>query len=232
MPQLTLNDTDRYPRKGNFMSTPLRIDIVSDVMCPWCIIGYRQLTTALNATGTEHEIHWHPFELNPDMPPEGQNVREHIMEKYGSSAEQSEQSRVQMTTLGTELGFDFRFDEFMRMHNTFNAHQLIHWADTQGREHDMKQALFTAHFTYLRDLSDIHVLADVADEIGLERPEALAVLEDQRFASEVRKMQEFWIQKGIRGVPAVIFDSQHLVSGAQGVENFTHILNQLSGTSS
>jgi len=217
------------------MSTPLRIDIVSDVMCPWCIIGYRQLVTALETTGTEHEIHWHPFELNPDMPPEGQNVREHIIEKYGTTSEQSEQSRLQMTTLGTELGFDFCFAEDMRMHNTFNAHQLIHWADTQGREHDLKQALFTAHFTYRRDLSDTHVLADVADvadEIGLNRTEALAVLKDQRFAPEVRQMQSFWMQKGIRSVPAVIFDRQHLVNGAQGVENFTRILDKVTQSNS
>lgn len=212
------------------MNTPLRIDIVSDVMCPWCIIGYRQLVTALEATETEHEIHWHPFELNPDMPPEGQNVREHIIEKYGTTPEQSEESRKQMTSLGTELGFDFRFAENMRMHNTFNAHQVIHWADTQGREHDVKQALFTAHFTYRRNLSDINVLADVAAETGLDRTEALEVLEEQQFASEVRQMQNFWLQKGIRGVPAVIFDRQHLVTGAQGVENFTRILDKMTQT--
>ncbi|OUS05142.1 disulfide bond formation protein DsbA [Rhodobacterales bacterium 52_120_T64] len=212
------------------MNTPLRIDIVSDVMCPWCIIGYRQLITALEATDTAHEIHWHPFELNPDMPPEGQNVREHIIEKYGTTPEQSEESRRQMTSIGADLGFDFRFAENMRMHNTFNAHQLIHWADTQGREHDAKQALFTAHFTNRRNLSDINVLADIAADIGLDRNEALEVLVDQRFASEVRRMQNFWTQKGIRGVPAVIFDQQHLVSGAQGVENFTQILDKIART--
>lgn len=216
------------PKERTLMNAPLRIDIVSDVMCPWCIIGYRQLVTALDATDAEHEIHWHPFELNPDMPPEGQNVREHVIEKYGTTPEQSEVSRRQMTALGTELGFDFSFTQNMRMHNTFNAHQLIHWADTQGRGHDVKQALFTAHFTFQRDLSDTHVLADVAVESGLDRIEALKVLEEQRFASDVRQKQNFWMQKGISGVPAVIFDRQHLVSGAQGVENFTRILDKLT----
>lgn len=210
------------------MTTPLRIDIVSDVMCPWCIIGYRQLAQALEATGTAHDIHWHPFELNPDMPPEGQNTREHIIEKYGSTAEQSAQSRAQMTALGTELDIDFRFTEDMRMHNTFDAHQLLHWADTLGHQHDLKMALFTAHFTDGRDLSDKAVLADVAGEIGLDRDVALAVLEDQRFASEVRQEQGFWIQQGIRGVPAMVFDRQHLVTGAQGVENYSNILHQLA----
>lgn len=210
------------------MTQPLRIDIVSDVMCPWCIIGYRQLAEALHATGTAHDIHWHPFELNPDMPPEGQNVREHIAEKYGATPEQSDKSRKQMTALGADLGFDFRYTDDMRMHNTFNAHQLLHWADTQGRKHDLKLALFTAHFTDGRDLSDDTVLADVAGETGLDRAEALAVLADQRFASEVRQIENFWVQQGIRGVPAIVLDRKHLVTGAQGVENYTTILGQLA----
>lgn len=214
--------------RENDMTSPLRIDIVSDVMCPWCIIGYRQLAQALEATGTEHEIHWHPFELNPNMSSEGQNTTEHIAEKYGSTAKQSEQSRRQMTKLGDDLGFDFQFTEDSRMHNTFNTHQLLHWADEQDRKNDLKLALFTAHFTDGRNLSDNSVLADVAGETGLDRAEALAVLEDQRFASEVRKEQAFWTQQGINAVPSVVFDRQHLVTGAQGVDTYKNILDQLA----
>ena len=114
------------------------------------------------------------------------------------------------------------------MHNTFNVHQLLHWADQQGRRHDLKMAFFAAHFTDGRDLSDDAVLADVAAEIGLDRSEALTVLADQRFATEVREAEQFWIKQGIQGVPAVIFNQQHLVSGAQGIDNFTSILNQLA----
>lgn len=209
---------------------PLRIDIVSDVMCPWCIIGYRQLARALADTVTLHEIHWHPFELNPDMPPEGQNLREHLMQKYGTTAEQSAQARDRLAGIGQDLGFEFRFADDMRMHNTFNAHQLLHWADTLGRKHDLEMALFTAHFTHRRDLSDNAVLADVAAETGLDREQALAVLQDQRYADQVRAVQNFWIKQGIRGVPAVVFDRQHLVTGAQGVENYTQILTQLTQT--
>lgn len=209
------------------MNSPLRIDIVSDVMCPWCIVGYRQLDAALKAIGKPFEIHWHPFELNPEMPSHGQNLRDHIIEKYGSTPEQSAQSRKQLTTLGADLGIDFRFSEDMRMHNTFNAHQLVHWADTKSRQHDLKQALFSAHFTDRRDLSDINILTDVAAEIGLDRAEALAVLQDQRYASDVRDIQKYWLQHGIQSVPAIVFDSQHLVTGAQGIENYTHILTQL-----
>lgn len=208
----------------------LQIDIVSDVMCPWCVIGYRQLATALKATDTPHEIRWHPFELNPYMPPEGQNVREHVAEKYGSTKEQSDASRVRMTQAGAEVGFDFRYTDDMRMHNTFNQHQLLHWAEQKGRMHDLKMALFTAHFTHGRNLSDDAVLADVAAEIGLERNEALAVLVDQRFAAEVREAEQYWVNQGIQGVPAVIFNQRHMVSGAQGVENFTRILEQLNRT--
>ncbi|MBU2980775.1 DsbA family oxidoreductase [Lentibacter algarum] len=210
------------------MTDPLRIDIVSDVMCPWCIIGYRQLAQALEASDTAHEIHWHPFELNPQMPPEGQNTREHIIEKYGSTPEQSEQSRQQMAALGDSLGFKFAWTDASRMHNTFNTHQLLHWADAHNRRHDLKMALFSAHFTDQRNLSDNNVLADVAGEIGLDRDEALAVLDDQRFADDVRSAEAFWQQQGISGVPAVVFKGKHLVTGAQGVENYTSILKQLA----
>jgi predicted DsbA family dithiol-disulfide isomerase len=210
------------------MTKPLHIDIVSDVMCPWCIIGYRQLSDALEASGTDHEIHWHPFELNPQMPADGQNMREHIIEKYGSTPEQSAQSRQQMKGLGDSLGFTFQFSDDMRMHNTFNAHQLMHWADTQGRRHDLKMALFSAHFTDGRDLSNDAVLAKIAAEIGLDHEAALAVLDDQRFANDVRSAEQFWQQQGISGVPAVVFDRKHLVTGAQGVENYTSILAQIA----
>lgn len=209
-------------------TSKLQIDIVSDVMCPWCVIGYKQLAAALEATGTPHEIRWHPFELNPDMPTEGQDIREHVAEKYGSTKEQSAASRVHMTQAGAEVGFEFRYADDMRMHNTFNQHQLLHWAERQGRMHDLKMALFAAHFTHRRNLSDAAVLADVAAEIGLDRSEALAVLADQRFAAEVREAERYWVNQGIQSVPAVVFNRRHLVSGAQGVENFTRVLNQLA----
>lgn len=209
-------------------SKTLRIDIVSDVVCPWCIIGYRQLATALEAAGTPHEIHWHPFELNPNLPPEGQNLREHLAEKYGSTAEESAQNRVRMTAIGAEVGFNFKFADDMRMHNTFNVHQVLHWADQQGRMDDMKQALFSAHFTNRRNLSDNAVLADIAAETGFDRDEATAVLVDKRFADDVRAAENFWVGQGIQGVPAVVFNRRHLVTGAQGVENYSNILEQLA----
>ena len=167
-------------------ATPLRIDIVSDVVCPWCAVGYGQLAAALEQTGTEYEIHQHPFELNPDTPSEGRNWREHIANKYGSSREESDASRARITEAGAEVGFEFNFTEDTRTYNTFDMHQLLHWADRQGRMHELKQALFAAHFTYARELSSREVLADIAEETGLDRNETLTVLEDQRFADTVR----------------------------------------------
>lgn len=220
-----------YRNTGNTMTDqtqPLRIDIVSDVVCPWCVIGYRQLARALQDSGTDYDIHWHPFELNPKMPLEGQNLGEHIREKYGSTREQSLESRARITALGAEVGFEFKFSDDMRMHNTFNVHQLIHWAESRDLAHELKQALFAAYFTDRRNLSDPDVLVNAAGQVGLDRAEAALVLEDQRYASEVRGLEQFWIQQGIRGVPAVVFDKRHLVTGAQGVENYGRILRQLA----
>ncbi|MBU0539104.1 MAG: DsbA family oxidoreductase [Gammaproteobacteria bacterium] len=217
------------------MTTPqntLRIDIVSDVVCPWCVIGYRQLATALEASGTPHEIHWHPFELNPNMPAEGQNLQDHVAEKYGTTKAQSADSRVRMTEVGAEVNFKFHFADDMRMHNTFNVHQLLHWASQQERTHDLKQALFAAHFTHGRNLSDDSVLADVAAEIGMDRSEAQAVLEDQCFAADVRAAEKVWLDEGIQGVPAMIFNNRHLITGAQGVENYSRVLQELAKESS
>lgn len=210
------------------MTEPLRIDIVSDIVCPWCIVGYLQLKQALDATNTAYDLHWHPFELNPGMGPEGQNMTDHIMEKYGSSRADSQANRDRLTALGDSLGFCFAFTDDSRMHNTFNAHQLIHWAATSGRGHDLKQALFAAHFTGSRNLSDPHVLIAIASETGFDRTQAHAVLDDQRYADAVRTAERFWQQQGITGVPAMIFDRQHLVTGAQGVENYSRILSQLA----
>lgn len=206
----------------------LRIDIVSDIVCPWCVVGYRQLAEALKQTHTAHEIHWHPFELNPDMPEKGQNLREHIMEKYGSSQQESDASRIRITEAGAEVGFEFNFTDDTRMHNTFKAHQLLHWAADYGLKHELKQALFAAHFTDNRNISDEEVLADIAEDVGLDREQALAVLADQRYAEVVRTAEQQMQQQGIQSVPAVIFNQRHLVSGAQGAENFKSILNQLA----
>ncbi|MDJ0607524.1 MAG: DsbA family oxidoreductase [Kiloniellales bacterium] len=206
----------------------LRIDIVSDVVCPWCIIGYKQLERALDRTGTAAEVHWHPFELNPGMAPDGENLREHLAAKYGTTPEGSRAARTRLTALGAELGFTFNYADDMRMYNTFRAHQLLHWAGAQGHQHRLKMALFGSFFTERRDLNDPQVLADAAARVGLDRDEALAVLADGRFADAVREEERFWTARGVTGVPAVVFDRRHLLVGAQGVENYTRVLEALA----
>lgn len=207
--------------------TPLRVDIVSDVVCPWCVIGYHQLAHAANATGVDIDVHWQPFELNPNMVQEGENLREHLAAKYGTTLEGSIKARARLTEMGAALGFEFNYADDMRMVNTFRAHQLIDWAEDQGRAHDMKLALFAAFFTQREDLNNVDVLADVAASIGLDRDTARAMLESGERAESVRKKERFWTSRGVTGVPAMIFNHQHLVTGAQGEETYTNILNQL-----
>ncbi|MDA5557714.1 DsbA family oxidoreductase [Shimia sp. MMG029] len=212
------------------IKTPIRVDIVSDVVCPWCIVGYRQLLNAATATGIEIETYWHPFELNPDMEPEGENLREHIMRKYGSSATQSDAAREQLTKIGAELDINFLWSDASRIYNTFNAHQLIHLASDEGKAQDLKLALFEAYFTQGLDVSSEDVLLEVAETIGLDLDKAETALADQSFASVVREKEAFWTSRGVTGVPTMIFDGKFAMSGAQGVDNFSKVLAQFSDT--
>ncbi|MEM9439448.1 MAG: DsbA family oxidoreductase [Pseudomonadota bacterium] len=205
----------------------IQVDIVSDVVCPWCVIGYRQLAVASRETSIPLDVHWHPFELNPQMPEEGQNLREHLAAKYGTTLEGSKQARARLTEMGAVLDFTFDYADDMHMWNTFRAHQLIDWADEQGRGHDMKQALFVAYFTHRKNVSDVEVLADIAAELGLDQAEALRVVSSDERAEKVRQKQGFWASRGIQSVPAMIFERQHLLSGAQGAENYGSVLRQL-----
>ncbi|MET1412544.1 DsbA family oxidoreductase [Roseibium sp. HPY-6] len=209
------------------MEEVLQIDIVSDVVCPWCIVGFKQLEQAIQRTQASASVKWHPFELNPDMPAEGENLRDHIMRKYGSTKEQSEAARKRLSEIGSGLGFEFKFTDDMQMVNTFKAHQLLHWAASEGKEHVLKMALFTAYFQDRQDLNDVDVLAEVAESVGLDRADALNVLQDGRYADQVRQEETFWTQNGIQGVPAVIFNRRHLVTGAQGVDAYESIIRQL-----
>lgn len=206
---------------------PIRADIVSDVVCPWCAIGYYQLAKAVRETGIEVDIHWHPFELNPQMAPEGENLRAHLAAKYGTTPEGSRQARARLTEMGAALGFTFNYADDMRMYNTFRAHQLIDWAEEQGKAHEVKLALFAAFFSRREDVSSIDVLAGVAAAAGLDGDAARTMLESGERAEQVREREQFWTSRGVRGVPAMIFERQHLVSGAQGEENYANILRQL-----
>ena len=208
--------------------TPIRVDIVSDVVCPWCVIGYLQLAKATKETGVAIETHWHPFELNPQMAAEGENLREHLARKYGTTPDGSRAARERLTELGAALGFRFAYAEDMRMVNTFRAHQLIEWASGFGHAHAAKLDLFEAFFTRREDLNEIGVLADVAAGLGLDREAALGMLERGGQAEMVRQKEQFWTSRGVTGVPAMIFQRQHLVTGAQGEANYGRVLEHLS----
>lgn len=207
-------------------STPLQIDIVSDVVCPWCIVGFKQLEHAMAATGLGAYVRWHPFELNPQMPPEGQNLREHLAEKYGTTPEQSRTARQRLTDLGAGLGFAFNYSDEMRMVNTFAAHQLLDWASEHNLQHPLKLALFAAFFTDGKDVSDPSVLAEIAGSVGLDAEEARKVIDSGSHAERTREKQRFWLEQGISGVPAMVFGGKYLVTGAQGVEGYMQVLRR------
>ena len=207
----------------------LQIDIVSDVVCPWCIVGYKQLEKALaNLPGKfQPVVRWHPFELNPNMPTQGQNLREHISQKYGSSAAQSSGARERLTELGESLGFHFDYFDQMRMVNTFRAHQLLHWADEQGVQTPLKLALFAAFFSQRQDVNEQSVLIAAAESAGLDGTEAAAVLADARYAQAVREEQQFWRDQDVYAVPTFYFQKQYQVPGAQESEAFERVLEKI-----
>jgi len=212
------------------VESSIRIDIISDVVCPWCIIGFKQLQAALQQSKDREnaDIHWHPFELNHHMAAEGQDLVEHISEKYGSTPEQSAETRARITSIGQSLSIEFNYFSSMRIYNTFRAHQLLYWAGEQAKQTDMKMALFDAYFTQQQNLSDDPVLIAAAGSIGLDTQEAAHVLKDERYANTIRQQEHFWINQGIQGVPAMVFNQRYLVSGAQGVEAYAEVLQNLS----
>lgn len=209
--------------------TPIGIDIVSDVVCPWCIIGFKRLEGALRELDGQvtAEIHWHPFELNPMMPPEGQNLREHIVEKYGTDPKESPKARARMTRIGEEVGFTFDYFDDMRMVNTFRAHQLLFWAGEQGKKTELELALFESFFSRRENVDDPAVLAEVAGRVGLDDKVAAEVIADGRYAGDVRELQRFWIRNGIQAVPSFIFNRRYLIPGAQDTSVFVSALERL-----
>ncbi|OEZ93894.1 DSBA-like thioredoxin domain protein [Janthinobacterium sp. HH107] len=209
--------------------TPIRIDFVSDVSCPWCVVGLKSLEQALaKLDGTvQADIHFQPFELNANMPPEGEDIGEHIARKYGSTPEQMAQSREAIRARGEQLGFTFAMDKRGRIYNTFDAHRLLHWAALEGRQKELKMALFDAYFTQGQDPSSHVVLLKVAGKVGLDTAKAAEVLASDAYADEVRAQERFYQQNGINSVPAVIINERHLISGGQPPEVFEQALRQI-----
>ncbi len=208
----------------------MKIDFVSDVSCPWCVIGLKSLEKALARIGDDVKVnlHFQPFELNPQMPREGQDIGEHLAEKYGATVEQTARTQEAIRARGDALGFAFRMDKRSRIYNTFDAHRLLHWAHIEGRQTALKHALFKAYFTDGANPGAHDVLVRAAGEVGLDTAQAQQVLTSDAYANEVRERERHYHALGIHAVPAVIIDDRHLIQGAQPPEVFEQALRQIA----
>jgi predicted DsbA family dithiol-disulfide isomerase len=208
----------------------MKIDFVSDVACPWCAVGLNALEEALRRIGPELQVQlqFQPFELNPQMPPEGEDTLQHLARKYGASPEQLAATREALHQRGAEVGF--RFGERPRIWNTFDAHRLLHWAGLEGaeRQRALKHALLAAYHTHAQNPADPDVLLRLCAEVGLDAERARAILAGDEFAGEVRATERHWQSLGIHSVPSVVIDGRHLIQGGQPPEAFERALRQLA----
>jgi predicted DsbA family dithiol-disulfide isomerase len=215
------------------MTSHLKIDFVSDVSCPWCAVGLGSLEAALRrlAPDVTAELHFQPFELNPQMPAEGQDTFEHLNQKYGSTREQQAQAREMIRQRGAEVGFEFSPEGRPRIYNTFNAHRLLHWAELESpaKQAALKKLLLKAYFTDRQNPSDPEVLVRAAAEAGLDAARAREILSSDEFARETRERERMYTDAGIHSVPAIIINDHHLISGGQPVEVFERALRQIAG---
>jgi predicted DsbA family dithiol-disulfide isomerase len=206
----------------------MKIDFVSDVACPWCAVGLASLERALETIGGDIpvELHFHPFELNPQMPPEGEDAGEHLARKYGLTPQQLASNRAAIRQRGTDVGFDF--GDRTRIWNTFDAHRLIHWAGLEGRQRELKHALLRAYHGRGDNPGARDVLLKAATESGLDPDRAREIIDSGRYADEVRNAERRWQELGIHAVPSVIVDDRHLIQGGQPPEVFERALRQLA----
>ncbi len=212
------------------MTQPMKIDFVSDIACPWCVVGLGGLEEALRRVGdlVAAEIHFQPFELNPNMPFEGQNVVEHVGQKYGATPEQSAVNRKAIQARAAEVGFNMATHDQSRIYNTFDAHRLLHWAGLNGGQAALKRALFDAYFTQGQNPSEPDVLVAAAEAAGLDGAQAREVVTSGRYAEEVRAAERKWQGAGINSVPAVVINDRYLISGGQPADAFEQALRTIA----
>lgn len=211
----------------------IKIDFVSDIACPWCAVGLGALEQAIANVKDQVkvELHFQPFELNPKMAPEGQDIVEHLTQKYQMTPAQVAQNQEHIRQRGAEVGFTFNMDGRKRTYNTFDAHRLLHWAESEeqgSRQHLLKKALLEAYFTEGQDPSSHAILLDAVEKAGLDRAGAAAILASDTHAAAVREREQLYLSQGIHSVPSVIFNDQHLIQGGQPVETFEQALLQLA----
>ncbi|MBU6165246.1 MAG: DsbA family oxidoreductase [Alphaproteobacteria bacterium] len=214
------------------MTTPvsLRIDFVSDIVCPWCVIGLKALEQALAALGDDvvADWHFHAFELNPGMAAEGENAAEHVARKYGRPAQAGDAARAQIKAMGEQLGFVFRGGPDAMIWNTHDCHRLLHWAQLAGRAHGLKTALFEAHFSRAEPLNDPETLVRAAVSAGLDAAAAREVLASGRYADEVDAQQRWWREEqDVHAVPAIIFNGKYAILGGQPAATFEKVIGRI-----
>ena len=212
------------------MASRVKIDFISDVSCPWCAIALSALESALARVGPriEADLHFQPFELNPEMGKAGEDVIEHLTAKYGSPPEEMRRAQETLRARGEEVGFTFDLDKRTRIYNTFDAHRLLHWAGIEGKQRALKHALFEAYFREGRDPSDHDVLLDLAVGVGLDASRARQVLESDEYAREVRDRELFYRDHGIDAVPTLVVEDRYLIQGGQPVAVFEQLLRRFA----
>lgn len=209
--------------------TEIRIDIVSDIACPWCAIGYARLEQAMADVADRYkfDIAWHAFELNPDHGSQGEPILPALARKYGRSQDDMRASQDQMMTIARDLGLNFEKMQQRFTCNTFDAHRLVKWAGEHGRATEMKQALFEAYFGRAEDVSDHRVLLRCVESLGLETRRAAEILESDDFADVVRKDEATYQQAGVSAVPAFIVNGKYLISGAQEPDTLVQAFEEI-----
>ena len=207
----------------------IKLDILSDPICPWCFIGKANLDRALEAAGDPpFTVEWHPFQLNPDMPDEGMGRRAYLEAKFGGK-EAAVQAYLPVVKAAEAAGLKINFEAITRTPNTLNAHRLIHWAGLEGRQSAMVAALFRAYFQDGRDIGDTDVLADIAQETGLERALMARLLDSDADKDDIRARDAHARARGVSGVPCFIIANQHVLSGAQPPDLWARVIADITG---
>lgn len=209
------------------MTQPLRIDFVSDIACPWCAIGLSSLRLALSRLGdaVDAQIVMHPFELNPQMGPEGEKIVDYLGKKYGRTPAQIEETQAMIRERGASVGFTFGPCNYV--YNTFDAHRLLHWAGIEGKQLPLKLALLQAYHGDGKDPGNHDVLVEAAQSVGLDAGKARAVLSSTDYADDVRAEEREYQAMGIQSVPSIVFNQRYLVTGGQPVEAFEQVIEQI-----
>jgi len=211
------------------LTDKISVDIISDVMCPWCVVGYKCFEQALKELGVEDkfQITWHPFELNPDISDEGEELLAHLSKKYGMTIQQAKDTQDKFKEAFDEVGFPFSSNDTRRMVKTIDAHILLDFAKNSGKQTELKLALFEAHFAQNKDVSKKDVLEEIVKSVGLDTTKAMAKLDDPESRGNIKDKEMFWLQRGINTVPTIVFNQNSMINGAYPVESYKQIITDL-----